>query len=185
MNDEPLGRPRSGRGVRGPPLPADQPAGLGVRVVGGPVRHLPVRIRDADSRLGRLALHGNRLVGDPGVHVLEPGAPRRSLPAAHPFDDGEAVHAIARGNRGRHPGARRRERLREDERPARASVLPADDPSGIACRGHRSQQGHQSRRRGESVPAPSDIESRKSSASTSRTGAGSTTGTASSATATT
>ena len=54
---------------------------------------------------------------DPGVRVLQPGAPRRSLRPARPVHDGEAVHSVPRRNGRRHPGARGRERLRPDERP--------------------------------------------------------------------
>ena len=43
----------------------------------GDLRPLPVRIRGADSRLRRLALHGNRHDRDPGVRVLQRGTPRR------------------------------------------------------------------------------------------------------------
>ena len=85
----------------------------------------------------------------------------------------------------RHPGARGRERLRPDERPARASALPANGPSCVADRDHGSRQEDRSRRRREPLPGSSRRRIRKSSASMSRTGAGSTTGTASSATATT
>ena len=85
----------------------------------------------------------------------------------------------------RDPGAGGRERLRPDERADRAAVLPANDPSGVADRDHRARQEDRSRRRREPVPASRSVESRQSSASTSRTGARSTIGTASSATATT
>ena len=63
-------------------------------LVGGDLRPPPIRIHGPDSRLRRLALHGNRLDRDPGVRVLQPGAPRRSLPPARPVHDGEAVHAL-------------------------------------------------------------------------------------------
>ena len=71
---------------------------LGRRVVDRDLRPPPVRIHCADSLLRHQHLHGNRLARGPGLHVLEPGAPRRSLPAARPVHDGEAVHAVPRGD---------------------------------------------------------------------------------------
>ena len=80
-SDEDPGRPRRGRRVRAPSLPPGQSADVGRRLVGGDLRPPPIRIHCPDSRLRRLALHGNRLDRDPGVRVLQPGAPRRSLRA--------------------------------------------------------------------------------------------------------
>ena len=179
------GRPRRGRRVRAPSLPPGQSAAVGRRLVGGDLRPPPVRIHGPDSLLRHLALHGNHLDRDPGLRVLQRGAPRRSLPPARPVHDGEAVHGAPRRDGRRHPGARGRERLRPDERAPRASLLPAHGPSGIADRDHGSRQEDRSRRRREPVPALSRRRIRRSSASTSRTGARSTIGTASSATATT
>ena len=147
------------RRVRAPSLPSGQSADVGRRLVGGDLRPPPIRIHCPDSLLRRLALHGNRLDCDPGVRVLQPGAPRRSLPPARPVHDGEAVHAAPRRNGRRHPGARGRERLRPDERPPRASLLPANGPSCIASRDHGSRQEDRYRRRRQPLPASRDVES--------------------------
>ena len=173
------------RRVRAPSLPPGQSADVGRRLVGGDLRPAPIRIHRPDSLLRRLDLHGNRLARDPGVRVLQPGAPRGSLPPARPVHDGEAVHRAPRRDGRRHPGARGRERLRPDERPPPASALLANGPSCIAFRDHGSRQEDRSRRRREPLPASRDVESGRSSAHMSRTGARSTIGTASSATATT
>ena len=119
----------------------------------------PIRIHCPDSLLRHLDLHGNRLGCDPGVRVLQPGAPRRSLPPARPVHDGEAVHSAPRRNGRRHPGARGRERLRPDERSPPASALLADGPSCIADRDHGSRQEDRSRRGREPLPASRDVES--------------------------
>ena len=124
------------RRVRAPSVPAGQPADVGRRVVGRDLRPPPVRIHRADSLVRHRHLHGNRLARDPGLHVVQPGAPRRNLPAARPVHDGEAVHAAPRGDRRRHSGARGRERLRADERAAPAAALLANGASGIAFRDH-------------------------------------------------
>ena len=152
-------RPRRGRRVRAPSLPSGQPAGVGRRLVGGDLRPPPIRIHRPDSLLRHHDLHGNRLARDPGVRVLQPGAPRRSLPPARPVHDGEAVHGAPRRDGRRHPGARGRERLRPDERPAPAAALLANGPSGVAVRDHGSRQEDRSRRRREPVPASRDVES--------------------------
>src|SRR4029453_17389283 len=48
---------------------------------------------------------------------------------ASPVHDGETVHDAPRRNGRRHPGARGRERLRQDERPSPTSaLLPNGDP---------------------------------------------------------
>ena len=97
-NEDPR-RPRGGRRVGAPSLPPGQSADVGRRLVGGDLRPHPIRIHGPDSRLRRHALHGNHLARDPGVRVLQRGAPRRSLPSAHPVDDGEAVHRPPRRSR--------------------------------------------------------------------------------------
>ena len=91
-----------------------------LRLVGRDLRPPAIRVHGADSLLRHLDLHGHRLARDPGVRVLQPGAPRRGLRPARPVHDREAVHPAPRRNGRRHPGARGRERLRADERPARS-----------------------------------------------------------------
>ena len=66
--------------------------------------------------------------------------------------------AAARCNGRRHTGARGRERLRPDERPDRAAVLPADGPSGIASRDHGSRQEDRDRGRRQPLPTARNVE---------------------------
>ena len=72
--------------------------------------------------------------------TVDAGEPRRSLEHADPVHDGEAVHAAARRSGRRHPGARGRERVREDERAAAAAAVLAHGPSGVAVRDHGARQ---------------------------------------------
>ena len=122
-----------------------------------------------------------------GVRHLQPGAPRRGLAAARPRSSPSRGYTplLARCWSSP-PGARGRERLRRDER-RRSSRRSSRAPSIRRRRGrsrvHDKKIDLDPRRATRSARSRRRI--RRSSASTSRTAGGSTTGTASSATATT
>ena len=77
---------------------------------------------------------------------------------AHPVHDGEALHRAPRRHRRRHPGARGRERLRPDERSARAAALLPNGPSCVPGRDHGSRQEDRSRCRREPLPEAPGVE---------------------------
>ena len=98
---------------------------MGGRLVGGYLHCPAVRIHRPYSLVGRLDLHGNRDACGARVHVLERRTTRRGVAPARPLHDGEAVLDAPRRNGRGHPGACRRERVRQDERAAPASFLRA------------------------------------------------------------
>src|SRR6185503_14279949 len=83
---------------------------------------------------------------------------QRRLRPALPVHDREALHAVPGGDRARDPGPRRRQRLRPDERAARAAALLADGTPCLAVGRHGPRQADRPRRRRKPLPPLRDVE---------------------------
>ena len=115
------------------------------------------------------------------AYVSSSEAPRGSLPSARPVHDGQAMHRAPRRNGRRHPALAAANVYVQMNVPLEPPLFSRSIP--VPNRDHGSRQGSISTPR--RIRANSRRRIRESSANTSRTGARSTIGTASSATATT